>query len=43
MKPTQRNGAPRELFAASITPSSVDVENHTVDVIFHTGAKVQRE
>ena len=42
MKPTQRKGVPRELFAASITPSSVDVENRAVDVVFHTGAKVQR-
>jgi hypothetical protein len=42
MKPTQKKGLPRELFAASITPSSVDAENRDVDVVFYTGAQVQR-
>lgn len=33
---------PRELLAASITPESVDADKRSVDVIFYTGAKVQR-
>jgi hypothetical protein len=42
MKLNQRRGVPRELFADSITPSSVKAENRAVDVVFYTGAKVQR-
>jgi hypothetical protein len=34
MKATPKKGVPRELFAASITPASVDAGNRAVDVVF---------
>ncbi len=42
MKPTQRKGVPRELFASSIAPASVDAGNRAVDVVLYTCERVQR-
>jgi hypothetical protein len=38
----QARQIPREIFAASITPESVNAEKRSVDVIFYTGVKVAR-